>query len=264
MLCQAIHEHFVQAGTWVNWNKTTDSFKVGDPDRTVTRLATVWNPTWPALRLAHQRGAELVVAHESVFVRGGAGSEAEVALDSEQDKLRWIQDTGLVIYRCHDVWDNFPGIGIREHWQQRLELGGRIVADRFPLLLTEMDQPRTVRDLARHLLALLSPLGQTHVQVAGDLDRPVRVVASGTGVTVDPMTMWKLGAEVGIMTDDYFLFVREGAHAAEQGFPMIFVNHGVAEEWGIEQLAAHLARTFPDLDVFHLPQTCPYVTLANE
>jgi hypothetical protein len=74
--------------------------------------------------------------------------------------------------------------------------------------------------------------------------------------------MRELGADVGILSDDYYTHVRMGTHIRELGFPTIIVNHGVAEEWGVRNLAAYLARTFPDLEVFHLPQRCPYVVLT--
>ena len=49
-----------------------------------------------------------------------------------------------------------------------------------------------------------------------------------------------------------------GIHTAEMDFPFINVNHGVAEEWGMANLAAYLEETFPELEVFHIPQKCTY------
>jgi hypothetical protein len=72
------------------------------------------------------------------------------------------------------------------------------------------------------------------------------------------MAMWSLGANVGIVTDDYFLNCREGAHALERGFPLLTVNHGVAEEWGVANISVHLQKAFPQLGVFHIPQACQY------
>lgn len=258
MQCQAIHEHFVRVGPFIDWSRPTDSFKFGDPVCEVRTVATVWNPTFDALRLAHARGAQLVVAHESIFVKGGPGSEADAALPSEREKLDWLRASGLVVYRCHDLWDRFPEIGIRASWQKGLELGGRVIADEFPLLVTEIE-PRPLRALAQHVLARIRPLGQSAVAVTGELDAPVTRVATGTGVSPNPMAMWDLGADVGVMTDDYFLYVREGAHAAERGFPTLAVNHGVAEEWGIRNLSVYLEKQFPDLNVFHISQACAYV-----
>jgi putative NIF3 family GTP cyclohydrolase 1 type 2 len=262
MKCSDIHRHFQEIGPFVDWDRKTDSFKIGDPETEIKKVATVWNPTFPALREAHEKGADFVVAHESVFIRGGAGSEEEIALPSEQEKLNWLRETGLVVYRCHDLWDRFPEIGITWSWQKGLELGGEVIADRFPHLVTEIP-PLSLEILARHVLGRIRELGQTSVAVVGDLNRPVSKVATGTGVTPDPIDLWNLGADVGIMTDDYFLYCREGAHGIEREFPMIIVNHGVAEEWGIRNLSKYLAKQFPDIEVFHIEQFCPYTTVTT-
>lgn len=261
MLVQTLHEHFVSVGPFVTWTREVDGVKFGDPNREIDTIATVWKPTFAALRQAQAQGAQLVVAHESVFVKGGPLAEEEIALPSEQEKLAWLKASLLLIYRSHDLWDQFPELGIRDTWQRELRLNGRIVADRFPLFVTAI-APTTVGDLARHVLERIRPLGQTMVMVMGDLDQVVSRIATGTGVTTDPMAMWDLGADIGIVTDDYFLHVREGSHARERNFPLLSVNHGVAEEWGLQNLAVYLRRTFPQLKVVHIPQTCPFTVVS--
>ena len=265
MRCIDIHEHLRKHGDWVNWERTTDTFKAGDPEKPVRTIAVAWKPSWETLKEAHRRGADLFVSHESICVHAVNGSpEPEVvfALDSEKPKFDWLAETGLVVYRCHDVWDQFPRLGIRWTWQRELALGGEVVADDYPLLVTQIE-PTTLGDLARHVLQRVAPLGQNGVMVTGDLDRVVSKVATGTGVTTNPPQMVELGADVGILSDDYYLHVRMGTHARELGFPSITVNHGVSEEWGIRNLAAYLGRTFPDMEVFHIPQRCPYVIITE-
>lgn len=259
-----IAQHFRRQGDWVDWARTTDTFKAGDPSRPVRTVAVAWKATWDALRLAVGRGADLFVTHESIAVNAANGSlepDSFFALPTEKPKFDWLAECGLVVYRCHDFWDRFPGRGIRDSWRDGLQLGGRVVVDQHPLSVTEI-APTTVGRLARHVLAQIAPLGQDGLPVAGDPEKPVRRVATGTGVCVDPFRMIELGADVGIMTDDFFSHVRTGAHAAELGFPMLFVNHGVAEEWGIRNLAAYLSATFPELNVFHIPQRCPYAVVT--
>jgi putative NIF3 family GTP cyclohydrolase 1 type 2 len=123
-------------------------------------------------------------------------------------------------------------------------------------------EPQSLKALAQHVLGKVKPLGLNGVLMAGDPDQMVNRVATGTGVSVDPIRMRELGADCGILTDDYYLHVRMGAHAQELDFPALVVNHGVAEEWGIEELAAYLSRTFPNLDVFHIPQACAYTVVS--
>jgi putative NIF3 family GTP cyclohydrolase 1 type 2 len=249
----------------VDWARTTDTFKAGDPDKPIETIAVAWKPTWDALQEAHRRGTDLFVGHESICVNAVNGSpEPEVvfALESEMPKFEWLARSGLVVYRCHDVWDRFPEIGIRWAWQKGLHLGGEIVVDQYPYLVTRVE-PTTLGHLARHVLAGVQPLGQNGVLVTGDLDRPISRVASGTGAIDDPLEMFKLGADVAIVVDDYYRHVREGAHVRELDFATLTVNHGVAEEWGVRNLARYLEEAFPSLEVFHIPQWCPYVVIAT-
>ncbi|MFC1639382.1 Nif3-like dinuclear metal center hexameric protein [Gemmatimonadota bacterium] len=265
MRCLDIATHFRSRGSWVDWGSTTDTFKTGDPSKPVRRVAVAWKASWDALREAVNRGADLFVSHESICVNAENGSpdpEIVHALPTELPKFEWLEETGLVVYRCHDFWDRYPNEGIRDSWQRGLDIGAGIVADEYPLYVTEIE-PTTVRDLANHVLRRISPLRQNGVMVSGDLDRRVNKVATGTGVTNKPVKMIELGANVGILTDDYYLHVRMGVHAGELDFPTIVVNHGVAEEWGIRNLAAYMRREFPELEVFHIPQYCPYTVLVD-
>ncbi|MEN6664119.1 MAG: Nif3-like dinuclear metal center hexameric protein [Phycisphaerae bacterium] len=263
MICRDIHDHLKTQGTWVNWESTADTFKAGDSGRAVTTVAVAWKASWAALKEAHARGAELFISHESICVCASNNStqpESVSALPSEKPKFDWLEQSGLVVYRCHDLWDRFPKIGIRDTWQRGLELGGKIVNEVGSLLVTEI-APIRAATLAQHVLTKIRPLGQNGLLLAGDGDKIVRRVATGAGVTVDPIAMIDAGADVGIITDDYYCFVRMGTHARELDFPTITVNHGVSEEWGVVNLARYLAVAFPQLEVFHIPQTCAYAVV---
>lgn len=266
MICSDIHNHFRKIGTWVNWDKTTDTFKAGDPSKPVRKVAVAWKASWDALREAVSQGADLFISHESICVHAVNGSpEPEVvfALPSEKPKFDWLEKTDLVVYRCHSVWDRFPGEGIRDTWRAGLKIGDRIFADKYPLYVTEIE-PMTVRLLASHVLKQIKPLGQNGIMVSGDLEKKVSRIGTGTGMAHNPPAMKKLGADVGIMTDDGYKHVRMGVHANELDFPTMFVNHGVTEEWGIKNLARYLQREFPELEVFPIPQYCPYTMLGLE
>ena len=151
MKCIDIHNHLRERGDWVNWEQTTDTFKAGDENKPVETVAVAWKPTWDALREAHSRGADLFVGHESICVNAVNGSpEPEVvfALESEAPKFEWLAESGMTVYRCHDVWDRFPEFGIRDAWPRGLELGGEILGDPYPYLVTRIE-PRRLGELAR-------------------------------------------------------------------------------------------------------------------
>jgi putative NIF3 family GTP cyclohydrolase 1 type 2 len=265
MRCSDLARHFRDVGTWVKPEQDVDGFKAGDPERVVTKVTVAWKPDWETLREAHAWGAEFVVGHESICVNAKNGEDAfekRFALPSEGPKFSWLEETKLVVYRCHDFLDNQPRVGIRCAWRDGLELGGRIIADEYPYFVTEIE-PRSLRDLATHVLEKTRPLGQDGLLICGDLNREVSRVATGTGAITDLVKMRDLGADVAVVTEDYLTHVRMGAHARELDFPFVVANHGVSEEWGVGNLATYIADRFPQLDVKHIPQRCPYTVFTG-
>jgi len=264
--CMDIHDHFksTEAGRQVNWERTTDTFKCGNPSKSVKKVAVAWKARWDTLREAVDRGADLFISHESICVNAQNGSpEPEVvfALPTEKPKFDWLDKTGLVVYRCHDVWDRFPVIGIRDTWQRELKIGDKIIVDEYPFYVSEIT-PVTVSELARHVLKQVQPLGQNGVMVSGNLEKKVSRVGTGTGQNNNSVRLMEAGADIGIMTDDGYSHVRMGVHANELGFPVIVLNHGVSEEWGIMNLANYVQQTFPSIEVFHIPQYCQYKIIS--
>ncbi len=262
MTCMDIHNHLKSTETakTVNWDRTTDTFKAGDPSKPVKKIAVAWKASWDALKEAERRGADMFISHESICVNAQNGSpEPEVvfALPTEKPKFDWLGKTGLVVYRCHDVWDRFPEIGVRDTWQRELKIGNKIINDAYPFYVTQID-PMTVGELSQHILKLLKPLGQTGVMVTGNLEKKVSKVGTGTGQNNNSVALREAGADIGIMTDDGYNNVRMGHHANELDFPTIVVNHGVSEEWALRNLATYLQKTFPKIEVFNIPQNCLY------
>jgi putative NIF3 family GTP cyclohydrolase 1 type 2 len=260
MKCSDLADHFRKTGTWVRADQQIDGFKAGDPERVVTKVAVAWKPDWETLRQAHERGAQFVVAHESICEKADNSDpspEVKFALPTEGPKFRWLEETKLVVYRCHDFLDNLPEIGIRCAWREGLGLGTKITADEYPYFVTEVE-PRSLRQLAGLVLERTRPLGQDGLLMCGDPGRQVSRVGTGTGAITAPAELQRLGADVGILTEDFFTHVRMGAHARELDFPFLVVNHGVSEEWGVANLAELLSKTFPELEIIHIPQRCPY------
>ncbi|WP_185731542.1 Nif3-like dinuclear metal center hexameric protein [Larkinella rosea] len=266
LTCTDIANHFKKTDTAgrVNWDKTTDTFKAGDPARPVRKVAVAWKASLDAVQKAISIGADLLISHESICVQADNSSmkpEIEFALPTEMPKFELIRKAGLVVYRCHDFWDSFPGLGMRASWQKALHIGTNIIADAYPFYVTKV-APLTIGDLARHILKQIKPLRQNGVLVSGDTERVITRIGTGTGVTTNIVKLRELGAEVGIITEDYYNHVRMGVHAQELDFPTITVNHGVTEEWGARNLATYLQQEFPALVVTHLPQYCPYQVIV--
>jgi hypothetical protein len=70
--------------------------------------------------------------------------------------------------------------------------------------------------------------------------------------------MKHLGADVAVITDDYYLYVRQGVLSEEMDFPTIMVNHNVAEELAIKNLYEYIKSAFPSVEAAYYSQKCPY------
>jgi putative NIF3 family GTP cyclohydrolase 1 type 2 len=258
-------------GTWVQWDHTVDTFKLGDPDAIVHGIAVAWQSQWPALKAAHAAGCNMFITHEPTFYvhrDDDPGSYADAHLDA---KRAWLEETGMVVYRCHDVWDVVPVHGVRDSWARGLGLDGAPLAEderRYYGLYRVPAQP--LGELARSLAGRVRDVGQTHVQLIGDMQRIVRSLAIGTGAACRVPAMAALrgsdgaGPDALLVTDDGMKFWADGSWAIDRDLPLLVVNHATAEEWGMRSLAAYLRSHFPGVSVRHLSQGCVYEVVSGK
>ena len=258
--CSDISSHFNSLWKWDMKDYKTDGFKAGKPEKMTDKIGVMWKPKLSCLKEAYSDGCSFIVCHESVAVKTRNDSkepEASFALPEENEKFRFIEENDITIYRCHDLWDRMADIGVRDTWRSQLFPDSPVFCDQYPYYVTQI-APTSLESLARHIISKTSPLGQNGVLVSGDLKKKVGKIATGTGVCTDTALMRKLGADAAIITDDYYLYVRQGILSEEMDFPTIAVNHNVTEESAIKNLALHLSSVFPDINIRYYPQICPY------
>jgi hypothetical protein len=80
----------------------------------------------------------------------------------------------------------------------------------------------------------------------------------GTGFGNDPWAHHALGAEMALAIDDRVQTWSEPVWADDTGYPIVVVNHGTSEEWGVRRLAEIIAAGQPGVPVQLLPQGCGY------
>lgn len=99
---------------------TVDRLITGSSDQTVTGVFVTFMPTQHVIEHAIQRGANLIIAHESPFYNHHSHTDW-LANDSVYvDKRKLIDDAGISIYRCHDIIHRFQPDGITEGLIQAL------------------------------------------------------------------------------------------------------------------------------------------------
>ena len=251
-----IHNHMREIGSWVDWETTCDGFKSGLPEAEVRAIAVGWQSTFPALRQAHEDGCNLFITHEPTFYTHMDDDPDVFCYEHVREKKAFLEETGMVIYRCHDVWDRMPDIGISDSWARGLGFEGEPAArDTFHVAY---DIQCTVREIAERIREKTSAIGQERVEVIGDLDKPVSRIAMGTGAITQLYAMADLGADIVIGTDDGMNLWSAAEWCLDRELPLIIVNHCTSEEWGIINLAKYVAGTFPEIPVKHIPQGCVY------
>jgi len=250
-----VEKYLRSLGPWVNEAETCDSFKAGDPDRPIKAVAVSWMSTARALREARARGCDFFITHEPTFY---SHYDNDPSYDSDPaaiDKRKFLKETGIVVYRCHDVWDRVPEIGILDTWAKTLGLEGKPVAEKTYLAVYRLPET-SVDDFARGMAGRLKKYGQESVQVVGNGKARIQKIAVGTGAITNVREMRGLGADAAVITEvSYWKDVR---WARDTGFPLFIVEHSVSECAGVENLARHLRGKFPGLRVEYIQEGCPY------
>ena len=242
---------------------TVDTLKAGDPDTVVTGIVTTFMDTYPVLEKAVASGKNLIISHEPTFYNH-LDQQSQFAGDPVyQQKLAYIREHHLVVYRFHDTWHLRKPDGI---------LAGMV--DQFgwkkyqnstnPNLFTLPST--TVGQIAA---SLQKSTDARAIRIVGDPSMPVTHIALMPGAA---------GADRQIKTleqDDVQLLVAgesrewetvpyvvdaaaEGRHKA-----LILLGHVVSEEAGMDECARWLRTVFPGMPIQFIPAGEPFHTTAN-
>lgn len=260
-----IREHLLARAPWVDREHTVDTIKAGDPAREIERVGVGWISSIENLRLAHELGCELFITHEPTFWEHAASERQYRDTEPGLTKQRFLDDTGLVVLRVHDIWDNWPQIGIRDAWARGLGLTEFVGQDETRWHATYAIPETTLRDFAQQVADRVASLGQDSVQVMGDPAMRVSRPAVGVGCGGPDVDMVALGADVLIVCFDGASYWRTRQRFSELGVGVIAVEHGTSEMWGIAHLARYLERTFPALTVHYFDRHArPWTVMAEQ
>lgn len=245
-------------GGWMNLEKSVDTFKAGDPESEVCGIAVGWmSYTW-ALEEAVQLGCNVFITHEPTYYAHRDDDADVFRFQEVRAKRQYIVEHELVVLRCHDLWDEVPGIGILDSWAALLGLGNAIDGAGY-FRVYDVRGKRALQ-VTQQVAARTRPFAQEAVQLLGPADKAVTRVGIGTGaVTPFQHLLDEYGVDLAICSDDGFCFWRDGGLAIDLHIPVIIVNHAVSEEAGMIHLAKHLQERFSHIiPVHHIPQRCMY------
>ena len=164
-------KHIEPLASWVDWGNTVDEFMHGDPDAEVTGIGCIWLATDPVLEEVAEKGHNFVIAHEGIFYPTFLDYRSVQA--HHQAKRQLLDRLGLTVMRCHDTWDRMPGVGVVDKWAEFLGFAALpMPAESFYRICDVGGM--TAEEVARAIAEKARPLGQTSVNVMGDLSKAVR------------------------------------------------------------------------------------------
>ena len=237
---------------------TVDTIKAGDPNTIVTGIATTFLDTYQVLEKAVADHKNLIVTHEPTFYNH-PDDMAVLGDDAVQaQKLAYIKDHHLVVWRFHDTWHLRHPDGILEGvidefgWKQY-----QSATD--PHLFTL--PPTTVAQLAATLRA---KAGSHIMRVIGDPNMPVTQVAllpGAAGLTMQVKLLERDDVQVLVAGESAeWEGVEYARDASAQGRhkALILLGHEVSEEAGMRYCAQWLKDVLPGIPIEYIRAGEPY------
>ncbi|WP_236240523.1 Nif3-like dinuclear metal center hexameric protein [Streptomyces sp. CC228A] len=150
----------------------------GDPDAEVTRVLFAVDPVQEVADEAVALGAQLVVTHHPLYLRG----TTTVAASTFKGRVvHGLIKHDIALHVAHTNADTAdPGVSDALAGALDLRVVGPLVPENGLGRICELDVPETLRDFAARAARRLPATAQG-IRVAGDLDAPVRRVAVSGG-----------------------------------------------------------------------------------
>ena len=249
----------IQKNVGVPWQtETVDTFKAGDPETIVTGIATTFTDSYDVLERAAKSGKNLIISHEPSFYNH---LDETKWLENDavfRQKMDFIRDHGLVVFRFHDHWHLRKPDGI---------LAGMVRALGWESFQDATEQyrfslpPTTLNGLA---VSIRDRLHDRTMRVVGDPNQHVTQVAFAPGAAGAEKQIQALerpdvealmvGEAREWETVEYVRdAVAEGRHKG-----LIILGHVVSEEAGMDECARWLRTFITEVPVEFIPAGEPF------
>ncbi len=237
---------------------TVDTIKAGDPNTVVTGIATTFLDTYQVLEKAVADNKNFIITHEPTFYNHP--DDMTVLGDDavQAQKLAYIKEHHLVVWRFHDTWHLRNPDGILEGVID--EFGWRqYQSTTDPHLFTL--PPTTVTQLA----ATLRAKAASHIiRVIGDPNMSVTKVAllpGAAGLTRQVKLLERDDVQVLVAGESAeWEGVEYARDASAQGRhkALILLGHEVSEEAGMRYCAEWLKSVLPGVPIEYIRAGEPY------
>jgi len=241
-------------------DKTVDTFKAGDPDTEVTGIATTFIVTIDVLKRALDLNCNLIISHEPTFYNHLDEVDHLKSDPVYQEKLKFIEDNGLIVFRFHDHWHRtqpdgiFKGMINKLGWQE-YQVNPDLLVFKFP--------ESTVGEFATQLKERFD---NSPVRVIGNPEMKFTEVGLSPGAPgyMNHVRMLERDdVEVLVAGEvpewESITYVRD-ADGLNMKKAMILLGHVNSEEAGMEYLATWLGGIIEDIPIHFIPAGDPFWT----
>lgn len=239
---------------------TVDTLKAGDPNTVVTGIATTFMDTYPVLEQVVASGKNLIITHEPTFYNHQDNLSEWSADPVQQQKLAYIKEHHLVVWRFHDTWHMRRPDGILAGMVE--QFGWKQYQSSTDALLFTMPQ-KTVGQIAANLEKRTRARS---IRIVGDPSVPVSKIALLPGAAGseeqikllerDDVQLLVVGESREWETVPYVI----DAQAEGRSKALILLGHEVSEEAGMDECARWVRTLFPGMPVEFLPAGEPFHT----
>jgi len=252
----------IQDHVGVPWQKeTVDTFKAGDPDIKVTGIAVTMMATFDVLQRAAASGANLIITHEPTFYNHLDDFNEIPQKENDPvlaEKLAFIKEHHLVIWRFHDHWHKRSPDGIEAGMTHAL--GWEAFQDKRNQYLFTIPET-TLEKLAAVLKARL----ELHtMRVVGDPKMKITRVALSPGAA-------GMHREIGalenpdiqlLITGEYreweTVEYTDDAVSEKKNKALIVLGHIPSEQAGMEECTRWLKTFVSEVPVNFVPAAQPF------
>lgn len=237
---------------------TVDTLKAGDESTVVTGIATTFMDTYAVLEKAVASGKNLIITHEPTFYNhpDDLGPLADDPV--QKQKLAYIREHHLVVWRFHDTWHLRKPDGILAGMMKQFGWEAyQSDSDPHQFTLPRM----TVAQIAA---ALQAKTGARAIRIVGDKQMAVTRVTLMPGASGSDRQIKALeqdGVELLVAGEarewETVPYVQDAA-AEGRRKALILLGHEVSEEAGMEECARWVKTEVPGIPVEFIPAREPF------
>jgi putative NIF3 family GTP cyclohydrolase 1 type 2 len=228
---------------------TVDTLKAGDPNTVVTGIATTFMDTYAVLEQAVSSGDNLIITHEPTFYNHLDDQGALTGDPVLQQKLSYIREHHLVIWRFHDTWHLRQPDGILAGMVAQFGWGAyENASDPHVFTLPATSVGAIAADLQKRTGArLIRIVGNSALRVSGVALYPG---ASGEDKQIKALEQDNVQLLVAGEAREWETvpYVQDAAGEGRSK-ALILLGHEVSEEAGMQECARWLRTLFPKLPV---------------